>query len=181
MNILRNAFFALISLIFVVNGLQAQALKYPATRKIDHTDSYFGVTVPDPYRWLEDDNSKETAEWVEAQNKVTFGYLEKIPYRAKMKERLEALYNYPKYSAPFRKGEYFFFYKNDGLQNQSVLYIQKGLDGEPGVLLDPNTFSSDGTTRLSAFVLSKDGKYAAYGISKSGFLNFLSGNFSSFG
>jgi prolyl oligopeptidase len=168
MNTLRYVLFALISLIFVVNGLQAQALQYPATKKIDHTDSYFGVTVPDPYRWLEDDNSKETAEWVEAQNKVTFGYLEKIPYRAKMKERLEALYNYPKYSAPFRKGEYFFFYKNDGLQNQSVLYIQKGLDGEPGVLLDPNTFSSDGTTRLSAFVLSKDGKYAAYGISKSG-------------
>lgn len=149
-------------------SVNAQALQYPKTAKVDHTDTYFGVSVPDPYRWLEDDNSAETAKWVEEQNKVTFAYLEKIPYRATIKARLEKLYNYPKYSAPFRKGEYFFFSKNDGLQNQSVLYVQKGLEGKPEVLLDPNTFSTDGTTRLSAFALSKDGKYAAYGISRSG-------------
>ncbi len=149
-------------------GANAQALQYPKTAKVDHTDTYFGVTVPDPYRWLEDDNSAETAKWVEEQNKVTFAYLEKIPYRQSIKARLEKLYNYPKYSAPFRKNEYFFFFKNDGLQNQSVLYVQKGLEGKPEVLLDPNTFSADGTTRLGAFALSKDGKYAAYGISRSG-------------
>jgi prolyl oligopeptidase len=146
----------------------AQKLQYPATPKVNHTDAYFGVEVADPYRWLEDDNSPETAKWVDQQNQVTFAYLEKIPYRLKIKERLEKLYNYPKYSAPFRKGEYFFFFKNDGLQNQSVLYIQKGLDGKPEVLLDPNTFSEDGTASLGAFALSNDGKYAAYGIRKSG-------------
>lgn len=148
--------------------LHAQTLQYPLTKKVEHVDAYFGVNVPDPYRWLEDDNSAETAEWVKSQNEVTFGYLEKIPYRAQVKARLEALYNYPKYSAPFRNGEYFFFSKNDGLQNQFVLYVQKGLEGTPEVLLDPNTFSADGTTRLGAFALSKDGKYAAYGVSRSG-------------
>jgi len=148
--------------------VNAQGLQYPATKKMDHTDTYFGVKVADPYRWLEDDNSPETAKWVEAQNKVTFAYLEKIPYRAKLKQRLEKLFNYPKYSAPSRRGDYFIFSKNDGLQNQSVLYIQKGLDGTPEVLLDPNKFSTDGTVALGAFALSKDGKYAGYGISKSG-------------
>ncbi len=146
----------------------AEQLSYPKTRKVDHVDMYFGVKVPDPYRWLEDDNSPETAKWVEEQNKVTFAYLEKIPFRRQIKERLERLYNYPKYSAPFRRGDYFFFSKNDGLQNQSVLYTQKGLDGKPEVLLDPNKFSEDGTSRLGALGLSKDGRYAAYGISKSG-------------
>ncbi len=146
----------------------AQQLDYPKTRKVDHVDAYHGVQIADPYRWLEDDNSAETAKWVEEQNKVTFAYLERIPYRAKIKERLERQYNYPKYSAPFRKGDNFFFSKNDGLQNQSVLYVQKGLDGTPEVLIDPNKFSEDGTSRLTIFSLSKDGKYAAYGISKAG-------------
>jgi prolyl oligopeptidase len=146
----------------------AQRINYPVAKKTDHTDTYFGVNVPDPYRWLENDNSPETAQWVSEENKVTFDYLEKIPYREKLKKRLEALYNYPKYSAPARRGENYFFYKNDGLQNQSVLYIQKELDGAPEVLLDPNAFSTDGTTRLSGFVLSKDCKYAAYGISRGG-------------
>ncbi len=149
------------------NGV-AQKLAYPATKKVDHVDTYFGVKVPDPYRWLEDENSPETAKWVEEEDSVTFDYLGKIPYREKLKERLEALYNYPKYSAPFKRGDYFFFYKNDGLQNQSVLYIQKGLEGTPEVLLDPNTFSKDGTTRMTDFVLSKDGAYAVYGISSGG-------------
>jgi prolyl oligopeptidase len=160
---------ALISTVVALNSpANTQTLQYPKTAKVDHTDTYFGVTVTDPYRWLEDDNSPEIAKWVEEQNKVTFGYLEKIPYRQSLKARLEKLYNYPKYSAPFRKGEHFFFFKNDGLQNQNVLYVQKGLEGKPEVLLDPNTFSADGTTRLGAFALSKDGKYAAYGISRSG-------------
>lgn len=150
------------------SSAQAQGLRYPATRQVDHTDTYHGVKVADPYRWLEDDNSAETAKWVEAQNRVTFGYLEQIPFRKQLRERMEQVYNYPKYSSPFRKGEYYFFYKNDGLQNQSVLYIQKGLDGTPEVLLDPNKFSADGTARLVGFTLSKDGRYAAYGISKGG-------------
>jgi prolyl oligopeptidase len=127
----------------------AQKLEYPQTKKIDHVDTYFGVKVADPYRWLEDDNSAETAQWVEAENKVTFGYLEKIPYRQQVKQRLENLYNYPKYSAPFRRGGNFFFYKNDGLQNQSVLYVQKGLDGNPEVLIDPNKLSDDGTSMVN--------------------------------
>ncbi len=157
-----------VALLAIQLTASAEKYQYPKPRKVDHTDTYFGTVVPDPYRWLEDDNSQETAQWVAEENKLTFGYLEKIPFRAKLKERLEKLYNYPKYSAPFRRGEFFFFSKNDGLQNQSVLYIQKGLDGKPEVLIDPNKLSEDGTTRLSAFALSKDGKYAAYGISRSG-------------
>ena len=146
----------------------APRLDYPQTKKVEHVDTYHGVQVADPYRWLEDDNSAETAAWVEAQNKVTFGYLEQIPYRAALKARLEALYNYPRYGAPSRKGEHFFFSKNDGLQNQNVLYVQKGLEGEPEVLIDPNKWSEDGTTKLAAFTLSKDGKYAVVGISRAG-------------
>jgi prolyl oligopeptidase len=145
-----------------------QPMQYPKTRKVDQVDDYHGTKVADPYRWLEDDNSEETAKWVEEENKVTFGYLEKIPYRAKIKDRLTRLFNYPKIGAPFRKGDLYFFAKNDGLQNQSVLYVQKGLDGKPEVLIDPNKWSQDGTARLSAFALSKDGKYAAYGVSLSG-------------
>ena len=148
--------------------LTGQQLQYPKTKKVDHHDTYFGTEVADPYRWLEDDNSAETAEWVEAQNKVTFGYLEKIPFRNKVKQRLQDLFNYPKYSAPSHKGEHYYFSKNEGLQNQSVLYIQKGLDGKPEVLIDPNKFSADGTARLGAFSLSKDGKHAVVGISRSG-------------
>jgi prolyl oligopeptidase len=148
--------------------LSAQKLEYPKTKQVDQVDAYFGVNVPDPYRWLEDENSAETAKWVEEENTITFGYLEKIPFRQQVKQRVEKLYNYPKYSAPSRKGEYFFFSKNDGLQNQSVLYIQKGLEGKPEVLLDPNKLSADGTSRLGTFALSKDGKYAVYGISQGG-------------
>ncbi|MGH9752608.1 MAG: prolyl oligopeptidase family serine peptidase [Blastocatellia bacterium] len=145
-----------------------EKLNYPKTAQVAHTDNYHGVTVADPYRWLEDDNSPETARWVAEQNKLTFGYLEKIPYRARLKERLEKIYNYPKIGAPFRRGEHYYFFKNDGLQNQSVIYRQKGLNGQPEVLLDPNRFSADGTSVLTVFSLSKDGKYAAYGVSKGG-------------
>src|SRR5882672_4120642 len=151
-----------------ITATAQQPIQYPKTRKVDHVDNYHGTEVADPYRWLEDDNSEETAKWVEEQNKLTFGYLEKMPYRAKIKERLERLYNYPKIGAPFRKGELYFFSKNDGLQNQSVIYVQKGLDGKPEVFIDPNKWSEDGTARLNALALSKDGKYAAYGVSLSG-------------
>jgi prolyl oligopeptidase len=143
-------------------------LSYPVTKKIDHVDNYHGTMVADPYRWLEEDNSPERAAWVEAQNNVTFAYLEKIPFRGQLATRLEKLYNYPKYTAPSRRGDYFFFTKNDGLQNQSVWYVQKGLDGPAEVLIDPNKFSADGTSRLGTFSLSKDGKVAVYGISKGG-------------
>ena len=155
-------------LILTTFNCASQKLKYPKTQKVNQVDNYFGTEVRDEYRWLEDDTSAATAKWVEEQNKVTFAYLEQIPFRKSLKARLTEIYNYPKFSAPFRKGDYFFFYKNDGLQNQSVLYIQKGLDGTPEVLLDPNTFSQDGTSRLGSFAVSKDAKYAAYGISKGG-------------
>jgi prolyl oligopeptidase len=141
---------------------------YPVTDKIDQVDEYFGTVVADPYRWLEDDNSPETAEWVQAQNEVTFGYLEQIPFRQTIKERLEQIWDYPKYGTPFKKGENYFFFKNDGMQNQSVMYIQTALDAEPEVFLDPNTFSEDGTISLSGLGFSKDGKQMAYSISKSG-------------
>jgi prolyl oligopeptidase len=143
-------------------------LTYPETKRGEVVDTYFGTQVPDPYRWLEDDNAPEVAAWVEAENKVTFGYLNQIPYRPQLKERLTTLLNYPKYSAPTRRGEYFFFGKNDGLQNQNVQYIQKGLDGTPELLLDPNKFSADGTSQLGGFQLSQSGKYVAYGISEGG-------------
>jgi prolyl oligopeptidase len=149
-------------------SLGAQGLQYPSTRTVDHVDTYHGTRVADPYRWLEDDTSAETAAWVEAQNKVTFAYLDKIPYRAQLTKRLNALYNYAKFSSPSRKGENYFFSKNDGLQNQSVLYIQKGLNGTPEVLIDPNTWSEDGTFRLMGYAASKDGKLLTYGVSRSG-------------
>mgnify|MGYP002778007915 FL=1 len=149
--------------------LAAEAqLQYPETRKTDQVDDYHGTKVADPYRWLEDDRSAETAAWVKAQNEVTFGYLGKIPFRPALKKRLEQLVNYPRYSAPFRRNEWFYFSKNDGLQNQSVLYRQRGLDGTPEVVIDPNKLSADGTTRLVGFSVSKNGKYAAYGLSKAG-------------
>ena len=151
-------------------GSSGSALVYPETRKSDTVDDYFGTKVADPYRWLEGDAAvePEVASWVEAQNKVTFAYLEQIPFRQKIKDRLTAVYNYPKYSAPSRRGDYFFYTKNDGLQNQSVWYRQKGLDGTPEVLLDPNKLSADGTTRLGQFSLSKDGNYLGYGVSQGG-------------
>src|SRR5262245_31625081 len=162
--------FAAITLAMLAVGFitGAQQFEYPSTRKVEHVDSYHGTKVADPYRWLEDDNSAETAKWVEEQNKVTFSYLEKISYRAKLKDRLARLYDYPKYSAPFRKGDNFFFSKNEGLQNHSLLYLQKGLEGTPEVLIDANKFAADGTSKLGAFSLSKDGKYAVYGISRAG-------------
>jgi prolyl oligopeptidase len=138
-----------------------ERLSYPATRTVDQVDDYFGTKVADPYRWLEDDNAPEVKAWVQAENAVTFGYLEKIPFREKIRNRLTEIYNYPRYSSPFRAGEYYFFYKNDGLQNQSVCYIQKGLEGAPEVFFDPNALSPDGTVRLGIVSVSKNNRYVA--------------------
>ncbi len=143
-------------------------LNYPATKRVDQVDDYFGTKVADPYRWLENNDSPEVADWVDAENKVTTAYFDQIPYRKAVADRLTKLFNYPKIGAPSRRGEWFLFSKNDGLQNQSVYYIQKGLNGTPEVLLDPNKFSADGTSRLGAFSWSKNGKYIVYGISKGG-------------
>jgi prolyl oligopeptidase len=148
--------------------LVAQHLQYPAARKVAQVDDYHGTKVADPYRWMEDDNSPETAAWVKAENAITFPYLEAIPFRNRLRARVTALNEYAKYSSPSHKGPYYFFFKNAGVQNQSVLYIQKGLDGAADVLIDPNTWSTEGTTRLATFVPSADAKYAVYGISKSG-------------
>lgn len=141
----------------------AAAIDYPASRTAPQVDDYFGTPVADPYRWLEDDRSAETRAWVEAQNRLTFGYLQAIPFRAQVLARLQALSNYPRDSDFFGKGEYLYFYRNQGLQNQSALYRQKGLGGRPELVLDPNTFSADGTIRLTSFTLSKDGRHAVYG------------------
>ncbi|WP_437371732.1 prolyl oligopeptidase family serine peptidase [Maribacter litoralis] len=142
-------------------------VNYPVTAKVDTVDNYFGTEVKDPYRWLEDDRSPETEAWVKDQNKTTFGYLEKIPFRNDLKNRLEKLWNYEKLGSPFKKGDYTYFYKNDGLQNQYVVYRAKG-DEEPEVFLDPNTFSEDGTTSLAGLSFTKDGSLAAYLISEGG-------------
>lgn len=152
----------------MLNDGLAQKLNYPSTDRVDHIDEYHGVKVSDPYRWLEDDRSKETGAWVKAQNEVTFGYLDKIPFKNKIFVDLEKAYNYPKYSAPRKKGDYYYFYKNDGLQNQAVLYRQKGENGSPETVIDPNKLSADGTTRLTVFSLSKDGSHAVLGFSQGG-------------
>jgi prolyl oligopeptidase len=144
-----------------------QAISYPPTRKADVVDDYRGTKVPDPYRWLEDVDSPETRAWVEAENRVTFGYLEQIPERAWIR-RLTELWDYPKYGAPFKKGGRYFFFKNAGLQNQAVLYTQTALTAAPAVLLDPNTLSADGTVALSTLALSEDGRLLLYGTSGSG-------------
>ena len=141
---------------------------YPETAKVDSVDNYFGETVGDPYRWLEDDTSEETASWVKAQNDVTFSYLESIPYRDKIRERLEQVYDYERLSAPFREGDYYYFYRNDGLQNHSVLYRKKEIDSSPEVFLDPNTFSTDGTTGLAGIFFTRDGSRATYLITEGG-------------
>ena len=143
-------------------------LKYPATKKVDTVNTYFGTEVKDPYRWLEDDRSEETATWVKNENEVTFGYLEKIPFRNQLKGRLEKLWNFEKISAPFKEGDYTYYYKNDGLQNQYVVYRKKGEEGNEEVFLDPNTFSEDGTTSLGGLSFSKSGNLAAYSISEGG-------------
>ncbi|MGB3776783.1 MAG: prolyl oligopeptidase family serine peptidase [Tunicatimonas sp.] len=154
------------------------SVDYPPTEKVNQVDTYFGTEVPDPYRWLEDDRSAETAAWVEAENEVTEAYLSQIPFREAINERLTTLWNYEKYSAPVKEGDAYYFYKNDGLQNQSVLYRQANLrqanlrqanlDAEPEIFLDPNTFSNDGTVSLGSTSFTEDGSLLAYSISESG-------------
>lgn len=143
-------------------------LPYPETKKVDTVDNYFGTKIADPYRWLENDTTAETAAWVESQNKVTQNYLSQIPFRDKIKNRLTEIWNYEKISAPYRKGEYYFYSKNDGLQNQSIIYYKKGLNAEEKIFLDPNKLSEDGTVALSGLSFSKNHKYAAYTIARSG-------------
>ncbi|AVR44733.1 S9 family peptidase [Christiangramia fulva] len=144
------------------------ALNYPETKKVDTVTNYFGTEVKDPYRWLENDRAEEVEEWVKAENKVTFNYLEKIPYRDQLKKRLTEIWNYEKLGAPFHEGDYIYFFKNNGLQNQSVLYRKKSPDTEAEVFLDPNKFSEDGTTSLGGLSFSEDGKTLAYAISEGG-------------
>ena len=145
-----------------------QKLNYPQTKKDSVTDDYFGTIVEDPYRWLENDTSSETAEWVKAQNKVTFAYLEKLPSRDKISKQLTDLINYERYGTPFKKGGKYFFQRNNGLQNQSVLYMADSLRGDARVLLDPNVLSEDGTVALGGIVISDDAKYLVYSIARSG-------------
>jgi prolyl oligopeptidase len=146
----------------------AQTLQYPSARRSDVVDDYHGTRVPDPYRWLEDPDSPESRGWIEAQNRLTAAYLAEIPARATIRERLTKLWNYPKYGTPFRKARRYFFFKNDGLQNQSVLYTQASLTKDPETLLDPNLLSADGTVALSTVAVSDDGRLLAYGTSASG-------------
>jgi prolyl oligopeptidase len=147
---------------------QTPALAYPAARKVEQTDDYFGTTVSDPYRWMEDVDSAELKTWIDAENELTQGYLAKVPLRETMQRRLMELINFERYTAPERRGTRYFYSHNSGLQNQNVLYWQEGLDGEPKVLLDPNTFSADGTVAISGISITDDGSLAAYSIAEAG-------------
>jgi prolyl oligopeptidase len=158
----------IISMVLLSSNHSYSQIVYPETAKDKIVDTYFGTEVKEPYRWLENDTSAATSAWVKAQNKVTYNYLAQIPFRNELKKKLTALMNYPKYGSPFKKNGQYFFYKNNGLQNQSVLYRQATLTSEPEVLLDPNTFSTDGTVALYTQSISKNGKYLAYSIARSG-------------
>ena len=159
----------IICLLFIFALMKTNAqIQYPVTEKKVVTDDYFGTKVEDPYRWLEDDNAAATKAWVKEQNKVTDAYLAAIPFRDKIKNRLEQLWNYPKYGAPFKRGDYYYFYKNDGLQNQAVLYRAKNLTDEPEIFIDPNTLSKEGIAALGSLSFSKSGRLVAYSVSKAG-------------
>ncbi len=174
---MKNIFLAL-SLVILISACKNEtkeqnhktsiALNYPETKKVDTVNTYFGTEIKDPYYWLEDDRSAATEKWVETQNKTTFGYLENIPFREDLKKRLSDLWNYEKVGAPFKEGDYTYFNKNDGLQNQYVIYRFKNEGDEPEIFLDPNTFSEDGTTSLGGVSFSKNGKLVAYSISEGG-------------
>jgi len=166
---MKNLIYIFIALFFLsaCTGGTKEKITYPVTKTGNVVDTIFGIPVPDQYRWLEDDMSEETAAWVKEQNLVTFGYLEKIPYREQIKEKLTDMYNYEKFGMPHREGDYIYYSKNDGLQNQNVIYRQKE-GAEPEVFLDPNTFSGDGTVSLDNMGFSKDGSLVAYSISEGG-------------
>lgn len=170
---MRLPFYIFTALLTISLFLPAEAycqMKYPTTRRVDHVDDYHGTKVADPYRWLEQDvrESEDVAAWVQAQNKVTFAYLESIPERAGIEDRLTKLWDYERYSAPYKKGGRYFFRKNDGLQDQAVLYVSDQLDGEPRVLVDPNSWSEDGTVALSNYAVSDNGQLMAYSVSEAG-------------
>lgn len=143
-------------------------IKYPDTKKVNEEDNYFGTIVKDPYRWLEDDNSAETKAWVTEQNLVTQNYLSQIPFRQKVKDRLKEMWNYTRYGSPFKEGDFYYYYKNDGLQNQAVLYRQQGLQSPPAIFIDPNKMSKDGTAAIQTPSFSRNFKYAAYLEAQSG-------------
>lgn len=164
---MKNLLIKLFLLCFLMNLNAQSGFQYPETKKIKHTDEYFSVKVEDPYRWLEDDLSSETKAWVDAQNKVTFGYLDQIPLRSQLKDQLTEIWNYEKISAPFKEGKYTYYYKNDGLQQHYVLYRENEA-GREEVFLDPNKFSKDGSTSLAGISFSKDGSLCAYQISEGG-------------
>ena len=165
---MKSTIFLTASLLLMTTAFSQTKINYPNTAKGDVVDTYFGVEVKEPYRWLENDTSAATSAWVKEQNKVTKDYLSQIPFRTDLKKRLTTLNNYAKYTSPFKKNGKYFYYKNNGLQNQSALYCQKSLNAEPELLLDPNTFSTDGTVALSNIAFSKDGKYLGYAIARSG-------------
>jgi len=155
-------------LMLIASGCQQNKINYPMTKKVDTVDVYFGQQVADPYRWLEDDNSDETAQWVKEQNELTFSYLQKVPFRTQVKSRMEQLYNYPKMTAPVKLSGHYFWRKNDGMQNQSVFFYSDSLNGEAHEILDPNTLSEDGTVALSTMSVSDDGRYLGYAIARAG-------------
>ena len=165
---MKSKIFTFAVHILLINVLVYPQIKYPHPPKSNVKDNYFGTVVADPYRWMENDTSAAVKKWIEEENKITFDYLDKIPFRDKIKERLEKLYDYQRFSAPFKGGDRYFFFKNDGLQNQSILYIQNDLKSTPQLFLDPNKFSEDGTVSLTTYAFSKDGRYFAYGIASGG-------------
>ena len=146
---------------------ESSIINYPKTKKIPVINTYFDTSVIDNYRWLEDDKSNETNQWIESQNELTFNYLNKIPFRNEINKKIKNLWNYEKVTSPFKEGEYFYYYKNDGLQNQYILY-RKNKNNKEEVFLNPNTFSLDGTTSLTGVSFSKNGKLCAYSISEGG-------------
>lgn len=163
---------AVLAAITIGNNTHAQQtmkqIKYPDTKIGNVVDDYFGTKISDPYQWLENDTAADVNAWVDEQNKLTQDYLAQIPFRDKIKSRLTEIWNYPKYSSPFKEGDYYYFFKNDGLQNQSVLYRQKGTSTEPEIFIDPNTLSADGTASLASLTFSKDHQFCAVGIAQSG-------------
>lgn len=161
-------FVCLLSMLLLMFSCSKTSLKYPKTLKENTVDNYFGIEVPDPYRWLEDDRTEQTLEWVKSQNELTFSYLEKIPFRDKITKRLTDIYNYPRMSAPWKESDYYFYAFNNGLQNQDVYYYTKSIEEKGEIFIDPNTFSEKGTIALTNFKVSKDGKYVGYGISRGG-------------
>ena len=161
-------FFLILVATMATTTLMAQNIHYPQAVKDATTDNYFGTIVADPYRWLENDTSAQTAAWVEAENAVTNAYLAKIPFRQKLLQRMTELMNYEKIGAPRKRHGKWYFYKNNGLQNQSVLYVMDALGATPRIFLDPNTLSADGTVALKGVYFSNNGRWAAYTISRSG-------------